>query len=721
MRGGTGNCLDTRSPSTVLAHVNGPDDGTPHKDTRAQGPRYDRVAYLMVLAVIVVLLPSIPMRGLWWDEAVYSMNALALLDDGELYEAFRPPVLHTLLAVTSAITGVHPLWTGRSTSVLALLVTLLLTYSITLRRHGQLPALMAMSILLGSWASISMAGLALSDSLSLFLATVGVLCLLRQWWRLYGLVCALSLFTRYTNGIMLIVIPLLMLRRRWSEAKLVAIVFALACLPWLGGNLLATGDPVHPMYLNYIVDRGFPASAPTYYLEHILELFVPVTFPLFLLGIAAYRKDRQDALPFMVALAFIVFHMIHPHKDMRYLFPVMPIYTLACGTGLVHLRWKERSRKMVALAIVALHIASMAAVIVVLRSDTGLQDMLAITHWIDEQSPHDILVSNLEPILTFLIDRPVHGHYEVFEGIPNECLRSADIGVFDPRLLGYDELKSVLPPSRTVLSRGQFIVNRSLNPHARAPTLALTFTDIGTDDIPFMLTLARSLSVVGLTATFFITPGETGIPPIYHEALASLQEAGMEFGLSGLTHLNPRYGGRYAWNEFYDLSEDEVLERLERGTALLESAGLQVFGTRSPELQSNAAVRAAEVRAGFTYGSTYLVEECPLPFQRTDGLVEVSVAPHDHLQGYRMMGPEEQGRARRAFLENVQATLRQRGTYVANLHLYSFDADHLPIEVLIEAGAMARSLGGEVSTLQRIVQDYQERVQARTNVRRPVS
>ncbi len=678
-------------------------------------PRYDRVVHLMVLVLLFFLLLSIPMRGLWWDEAVYSMNALALLEDGELYEAFRPPVVHTLLAVTSAITDVHPLWTGRSASVLALLVTLLLTHAITLRRHGQLPAFVAISVLLGSWATISMAGLALSDSLSLCLATMGVLCLFREWWRLYGLICALGLFTRYTNGIMLVVIPLLMLRRRWSDAKLITIVFTLTILPWLGGNLLVSGDPVRPMYLNFIVDRGFPASSPTYYIEHILELFVPVTLPLALLGIAAYRRDRQDTLPFMVALAFGVFHMVHPHKEMRYLFPVLPVYTVACGAGLVHLRWEERSRKVVALVIVALHIVSMAAVLVVLRSDTGLQDMVAITDWLADQPPHDIIVSNLEPVLTFLIDRPVHGHYAVFEGIPNECLRSADIGIFDPRLLGYDELMAVLPPSRTVLSRGQFIVTRSLDANARSPTLALTFTDIGADDIPFMLTLARALSASGLTATFFITPGETGIPPAYHTEIVSLQGSGMEFGLSGWTHLNPRHGGRYAWNEFYDLSEDEVLERLERGTALLESAGLQVFGTRSPELQSNTAVRAAEVRAGFTYGSTYLVEGCPLPFQRTDGLVEVPVSSHDHLQGYRKMGPEEQGRARRAFLDDVETTLRQRGTYVANLHLYSFDDEHLPIEVLTQAAAIARSMGGEVSTLHRTVQDFQERVNERTS------
>jgi len=251
--------------------------------------------------------------------------------------------------------------------------------------------------------------------------------------------------------------------------------------------------------------------------------------------------------------------------------------------------------------------------------------------------------------------------------------------------------------------------------------MALTFTDIGVDDLPLMLTLARSLSVVGLTATFFITPGKTGIPPTYHEEIVSLQEAGMEFGLSGLTHLNPQHDGRYSWNEFYGLPEDEVLERLERGKALLEAAGLHVTGTRSPELQSNAAVRAAEVRAGFTYGSTYLVEGCALPFQRSDGLVELPVAPYDHLLGYRTKVPEERERAQRAFLDDVRSTLRQRGTYVANLHLYSFDAEHLPIEVLTEATAMVRSMGGEVSTLQLIVQDYQERVRARTVAEAPVT
>lgn len=166
-----------------------------------------------------------------------------------------------------------------------------------------------------------------------------------------GLLAGLAVFVRYPAGLALpVLLAMLLHARRWDDAK----YFTLgACAAGaIGGAIDAfTWGAPFAAFLNYM-DFNLAASAdyfgsagPLFYAQTSFSVAGPAQAVLlagFLLG--ARRMPGAFALVVLYALV----HSAIPHKEMRFLYAVLPIATAVSAIGLAWLIEKAPRPKLVA-------------------------------------------------------------------------------------------------------------------------------------------------------------------------------------------------------------------------------------------------------------------------------------------------------------------------------------------------------------------------------------
>lgn len=154
------------------------------------------------------------------------------------------------------------------------------------------------------------------------------------------------LFRLQVAAVVLGVVGLMAIQRRWRA--LGPLLLALSAWALLYGGLDALtwhqlpaarfGGWFHSVFVyiqfNVVEGRGahWGSAAWTYYFQYLFTSMPTVTVTL-ALGLAVLLKRRAWALPLFIAL-FLVAHLATPHKEYRFLVPVLPLAFAAVGVAM---------------------------------------------------------------------------------------------------------------------------------------------------------------------------------------------------------------------------------------------------------------------------------------------------------------------------------------------------------------------------------------------------
>ena len=152
------------------------------------------------------------------------------------------------------------------------------------------------------------------------------------------------------------VLAVWLLRRRWRESLEVAAVLGAWALLFGLIDRVTWGEWFHSAFAywryNWVQGKGelFGASPWSYYL-HVLWTSMPTVALVLLVG-SALAVRRAPALLGVVAL-FLAVHMGIPHKELRFILPVLPALMALAGVGLTVASERIGWRLPVGLAVLA--------------------------------------------------------------------------------------------------------------------------------------------------------------------------------------------------------------------------------------------------------------------------------------------------------------------------------------------------------------------------------
>lgn len=185
----------------------------------------------------------------------------------------------------------------------------------------------------------------------------------RRWQVVLGAaLLALAVFFRLQAAIFCPgLLAVMVARRQWTAAVTAISVFAAAGLLFGLLDLLTWGSWFHSAiaYLRFNLVEGRSAewgtSGRAYYPKVLLSSMGPAALVLAALCLAAVRRAPGLCA---LAAAFLVAHTLIPHKELRFLLPVLPILCALAGIGLQEVlqrapTWAFRSVTGLALLAVA--------------------------------------------------------------------------------------------------------------------------------------------------------------------------------------------------------------------------------------------------------------------------------------------------------------------------------------------------------------------------------
>ncbi|MFL5356543.1 hypothetical protein [Archangium sp.] len=148
----------------------------------------------------------------------------------------------------------------------------------------------------------------------------------------------LSVLLRLQNGVFCVgLVGVLAARRDWRAAREALLVLAGWALVFGLLDKLTWGRWFHSarVYLDFNLVQGKAAAWGTapfaYYGQVLLRSMGAVT--LVALGLSLLAARRATGL-FALAAAFFVLHALQPHKELRFLVPVLPLFAALAGVGL---------------------------------------------------------------------------------------------------------------------------------------------------------------------------------------------------------------------------------------------------------------------------------------------------------------------------------------------------------------------------------------------------
>lgn len=153
-----------------------------------------------------------------------------------------------------------------------------------------------------------------------------------------GILIGISIFLRYQNGIVAIgLFVMLASRRAWHDILRFGLAFAVVVL--VGGmlDMPTWGRPFNSLFaymrFNYVEDGAslFGRSSSAFYLI-VGARTTGWAFALFLVGIP-FLWPKASGLVLTVA-SYVLVHSLIPHKEIRFLVPILPLIHALNGAGL---------------------------------------------------------------------------------------------------------------------------------------------------------------------------------------------------------------------------------------------------------------------------------------------------------------------------------------------------------------------------------------------------
>lgn len=284
------------------------------------------------------------------------------LDSGA--PASKPPLYNWLAALPMVATGTESEFLIKLPSILAALVTLLLTWRMGAELAGARAGLYAAALLCVSPMFVKHLYFARTDMLLTLFIVVQMYAAIEKSPLLYWLAAALSWLTKGPVGVVLPIIALSVLwwwngefRERWREMRF-SRGFALALIPfaiWFAAALYTGGSEVwDQLVVSETIDRFSSESSKSkenrhalYYVVPFLLRMLPVSFFFICALFAVRRAEMTERANVAIAIAwvlamFMVFSVV-PSKRADRLFPILPGACIAAGWIIDRELARERS------------------------------------------------------------------------------------------------------------------------------------------------------------------------------------------------------------------------------------------------------------------------------------------------------------------------------------------------------------------------------------------
>jgi len=155
---------------------------------------------------------------------------------------------------------------------------------------------------------------------------------------LAGLLVGLAVFVRYQSGLVLLALALLLLvQRQWRGVWRFALAAGLVAIAGGALDWLTWGRPFQSLllYLRYNLVEGQAAQWGTAPASFFLRTAWQSTgWALVPLGIGLLCGIHRTWRLVLVLSVFVLAHSLVPHKEFRFLVPVMPLFFVTVGVGL---------------------------------------------------------------------------------------------------------------------------------------------------------------------------------------------------------------------------------------------------------------------------------------------------------------------------------------------------------------------------------------------------
>lgn len=358
---------------------------------RRQGVRY--IALLCLLSAAFMLPGLFRLPLLDNDESRYAIVVKAMIDghnwlvphlDGHPY--LKKPPLFFWLAGGAEVAGVPGPAAGRLVSLLAVLLTTLLTYDLGRRLRDRRTGFLSAVMVASSIGAFVWGRMYRMDMLLVLCVTFSLWCFwrreierkeggpehARRWWVLFYLGAALGTLTKGPVALVLpalIVVVYLVLQGEWRRIRELFDPFGIAlCLvvaePWFLYMTWQQSGYLDEFFLKENVDR-FATSllrhlAPIWFYAPVLFLWltpwsallpmaVARTFPW---GLRRFRTDWKAALLWTSVLAIVVFFTVSRTKLPQYVLPAMPwLALLLAWTVLPRLDEAARANRLAVVGV----------------------------------------------------------------------------------------------------------------------------------------------------------------------------------------------------------------------------------------------------------------------------------------------------------------------------------------------------------------------------------
>ncbi len=311
------------------------------------------VLFLVLIGarIVDILRPA----TLWWDASVYIGMARYLSSFGAngLWEFFRPPLLPIIFSVGGFLHIGLIFWAKLVTFFFAA-GSLVLLYRIG-ERIRPFVGVCASFILGIASLFVSFTTVPMTEISGIFFSLVALyLFISKRNTFIVGIGVALCFLLRFPYGILFPLFGLLILvsgivnRTRFKDVFVSALMyglgFALIILPYLILNRVLYGSYLEPFIVGsqmitgslWLYDQSVWFYTQKLFIDNPISLFSLVA--IVSIGKRELSKEQKIFLVFLCAwvLIFLGYFTSNPHKEWRYIAPVLPALALLAGVGLFY-------------------------------------------------------------------------------------------------------------------------------------------------------------------------------------------------------------------------------------------------------------------------------------------------------------------------------------------------------------------------------------------------
>lgn len=301
-----------------------------------------KLKYIIIFLIFISLLGKFILihfnKGLWWDEAVYLGLSKSLtkgyysLDQNLPIESFRPPLFPVVIALFS-----NSIFLSRIIVAIISVLSVISLYFLTKELFNKEMAILASLFLSTNPLFIFFTGKVLSEALFILFFSISLLFFTKQNSFLSGFFTGVAFITRYL-GIILILSYFLYFFIKGKVKKIYSFLLGLAIplLPWFLISNHYYFNPLGSILTNFkIYTYVEPPITFT-----ISQFFTAFGFVIIFIAIGTYFyiKDSKDNLLTLLVLLPILFFILLPHMEIRYLLSFLPVYAITASYSVFKLR-----------------------------------------------------------------------------------------------------------------------------------------------------------------------------------------------------------------------------------------------------------------------------------------------------------------------------------------------------------------------------------------------